>query len=91
MLAGIRVKDGQKEWFFFEPNSGMVRFDNVESMREGVEKILNSGSISSTLKPKVSPAGKKEFHVSPFHPDDIVTDKVDSFAVSIMVSTPLPS
>ena len=91
MLAGIRVKDGQKEWFFFEPNSGMVRFDNVESMREGVEKILNSGSISSTLKPKVSPAGKKEFHVSAFQPNDIVTDKIDSFAVSMMVSTPLPS
>ncbi|MDT9634379.1 hypothetical protein F6S08_24585 [Pseudomonas sp. JV449] len=91
MLAGVRVKDGQKEWFFFEPNGGLVSFDNVESMREGIEKILSSGGVSATLKPKVSPAGKKEFHVSAFHPDDIVTDKVDSFAVSIMVSTPLPS
>ena len=90
MLAGIRVKDGQKEWFFFEPNGGLVRFDNVESMREGIEKILNSGGVSATLRPKISPGGKKGFHVSAFHPDDIVTDKVDSFAVSMMVSRPLP-
>lgn len=91
MLAGIRVKDGRKEWFFFEPNGGLVKFDNAKSMQAGIEKTLNSGAMGATLQPWMSTQGIRQFHVSYFHPNHIVTDKIDSFAVSMMVSEPLPA
>lgn len=91
LLAGVRIKDNKKEWFFFEPNGGLVKFDNLTSMRSGMNKVLESGSVATTLKPQVTLQGNREFHVSAFHPDDIVTDKIDSFAVSFMVSNPLPA
>ncbi|MGF6094020.1 hypothetical protein [Pseudomonas sp. 18175] len=91
LLAGVRFKDNKKEWFFFEPNGGLVKFDNLESMQKGMAKVLDSGAVSATLKPHVTSLGTREFLVSPFHPDDLVTEAVDSFAVSLMVSNPLPA
>jgi hypothetical protein len=91
LLAGVRINAGKKEWFFFEPNGGLVKFDNPQSMQAGLEKVLNSGSVGQTLNPRITQQGQREFHVSPFHPNDIVTAKIDSFAVSILVSEPLPA
>ena len=91
LLAGVRINAGKKEWFFFEPNGGLVKFDNLQSMQAGLEKVLNSGSVAQTLNPRITQQGLREFHVSPFHPNDIVTDRVDSFAVSVLVSEPLPA
>lgn len=91
LLAGVRIKDNKKEWFFFEPNGGLVRFDNLQSMQNGMKKILDSGSVAATLNPTITSQGVREFQVSPFQPNDVVTDKIDSFAVSLMVSHPLPA
>lgn len=90
MLAGIRIKNGTKEWFFFDPNGGLVKFDNVAAMQAGLEKALNSGAHAATLNPKRSLTGHPEFQVSRFHPKDMINENIDSFAVSLMISEPLP-
>ncbi|MGR2708055.1 hypothetical protein B7453_18365 [Pseudomonas sp. IB20] len=89
MLAAVRIRNGKKEWFFFDPDSGLAKFDNLQSMRNAMEKLLDRGAMAATLKPFMSAQGTRQFYVSPFQPNDVLDSKVDSFAVSIMVSNPL--
>ncbi|MFL1553304.1 hypothetical protein ACI77I_30240, partial [Pseudomonas sp. D47] len=89
MLAAVRIRNGKKEWFFFDPDSGLAKFDNLQSMRNAMEKLLDRGAMAATLKPLMSAQGTRQFYVSPFQPNDVLDSKVDSFAVSIMVSNPL--
>jgi len=75
MTAGIKMNKGNLEWFFYDPNVGMVKFDTLQSMQEGMEKALNSGGHAQTLKPFVDDNGSKYFEVSEFAPSDM--DKVN--------------
>ncbi|XMB51422.1 hypothetical protein QQ999_08955 [Pseudomonas fluorescens] len=75
MTAGIRMNKGKLEWFFYDPNAGLVKFGTLQSMQEGMEKALNSGRHAKTLNPFVDTNGGKCFQVSAFEPNDM--DKIN--------------
>ena len=81
MLAGVRIESGKKEWFFYDPNSGLVKFNNAMSMREGMEKVLNSGAIAATNNTLRSPTGARYYTVSKFAPSDVNRPGIDATAV----------
>lgn len=89
LIAGIRVKDGTTDWFFYDPNAGLVKFQTLQSMQEGLDKVLSSGLSAPTRKPYGSKRGTIEYNVSEFHSRDVVYDKVDDLAVAHLVFTPL--
>ncbi|KTC44196.1 hypothetical protein AO262_25245 [Pseudomonas fluorescens ABAC62] len=51
ICAGVTVKDGQKEWFYYDPNFGLAKFPTEEAMRNGVDRTLNSGSTRHLFRP----------------------------------------
>ncbi|QOY73822.1 hypothetical protein [Pseudomonas sp. OST1909] len=51
VTAGVKVVDGQKTWFFYDPNLGLAKFPNEASMRSGMERALNSGQTSHLFQP----------------------------------------
>ena len=81
MLAGVRVENGKKEWFFYDPNSGLVKFNNATSMREGMEKVLNSGKIAATNSTDKSATGSRVYSVSQFDSSDLNRPGIDANAV----------
>lgn len=82
MLAGVRVENGKKEWFFYDPNSGLVKFNNSMVMQEGMEKVLNSGNLAATNNTLRSPAGGRQYSVSIFDPSDVNRPGIDANAVA---------
>lgn len=81
MLAAVRVQNGRKEWFFYDPNSGLAKFNNAMSMREGMEKVLNSGKIAAINNTRRSPTGSRVYSVSKFAPSDLNRPGIDATAV----------
>lgn len=81
MLAGVRIEDGKKEWFFYDPNSGLVKFNTAISMREGMENVLNSGKIAATNNTIKSPTGSRVYSVSKFDSSDLNRPGIDANAV----------
>ena len=71
MIAGIRVKAGKPEWFFYEPNSGMATFNTLKSMQDGLENVLDTGQIATTLNTYGSKRGAREYNVSEFDVSDM--------------------
>ena len=89
LIAGIRVKDGTTDWFFYDPDAGLVKFQTLQSMQEGLDKVLSSRLSAPTRKPYGTKRGTIEYNVSEFHSRDVVYDKVDDLAVAHLVFTPL--
>ncbi len=71
VIAGIIVEPGNTKWFFYDPNSGLAEFTTLQSMQEGMEKVLNSGGIGKSLHPYGSKRGVREFNVSEFEQTDL--------------------
>lgn len=82
MLAGVRVESGKKEWFFYDPNAGLVKFANSLAMQEGMEKLLNSGTLAATNNTLKSPTGARKYTVSKFEPSDVNRAGIDANAVA---------
>lgn len=82
MLAGVRVENGKKEWFFYDPNAGLVKFNNSMAMQEGMEKVLNSGNLAATNNTLRSPAGGRLYSVSIFDPSDVKRPGIDANAAA---------
>lgn len=89
MIAGIKVENDRTSWFFYEPNSGMVKFETLRSMQEGMEKTLNSGGIGTSLSPYGSKRGVREYSVSEFKETDFDSANLDKAAVTELVSAPV--
>lgn len=89
MIAGITVEPGKTEWFFYEPNSGMVKFDTLASMQNGMEKVLNSGGIAANLNAYGSKRGAREYYVSEFSPNDLKAANVYTLELADMINNPL--
>ena len=89
MIAGIKVEGGRTSWFFYEPNSGMAKFTTLQSMQEGMEKVLNSGGIAATLSPYGSKRGAREFYVSTFDVADLSAANVKKPALQAILDEAL--
>ncbi|WDU64951.1 hypothetical protein LRS56_11090 [Pseudomonas poae] len=73
LLAGVTIKNNNKEWFFFDPNFGVATFATEDAMRRGLETTLNSGRSASTLSPIAVTNGVPTYHVSTFADGDFLT------------------
>ena len=51
VTAGVVVNGSAKEWFYYDPNFGLASFQTKESLRNGLERIMNSGPASQMFKP----------------------------------------
>ena len=51
ITAGVVVNGPDKEWFYYDPNFGLASFKTEESMRNGLERAMNSGTTSHLFKP----------------------------------------
>ncbi len=51
VTAGVRVKNGHKTWFYYDPNFGLAKFPTEAAMRSGIERALNSGQTSHYFQP----------------------------------------
>ena len=89
MIAGIKVEGGKTDWFFYEPNSGMVTFKTLQSMQEGMEKALNSGNIAAMLHPYGSKRGAREYYVSAFAATDFDIPGINKAALQNLFDTAL--
>lgn len=72
LLAGVTIKNGQKEWFFFDPNFGLATFPDKASMARGLEVTLNSGRSAGTLDPVAITRGVPEYTISTFSDGDFL-------------------
>lgn len=88
LLAGIKVKNGETEWFFYDPDAGLVKFQTLQSMQEGLDKALSSGLTAVTRRPYGKKHGTLTYNVSEFQARDLAADKVDGAAVAQLM-TPL--
>lgn len=77
MIAGVRVIDGKPVWYFYDPNAGLAKFESIQSMKEGLHKVLESGALASTYKTFRNTKGGRVYHVSEFRLDDIDPDYID--------------
>ena len=51
VTAGVRVINGHKTWFYYDPNFGLAKFPTEAAMRSGMERALNSGQTSHYFQP----------------------------------------
>ncbi|WP_338486788.1 hypothetical protein VRC18_12290 [Pseudomonas trivialis] len=73
LLAGVMLNsNGQKEWFFFDPNFGLATFASEAAMQRGIEVCLNSGRTAGTLSPVAIISGRPQFNVSLFNDSDFL-------------------
>ncbi|RUP82197.1 hypothetical protein D8M40_12685, partial [Corynebacterium propinquum] len=71
MLAEVRIKNGKPEWFFFDPNAGLVKFTNLQSMEKGMEELLNSGQSAALHNTRRTLTGKRAYSISTFDPGHV--------------------
>lgn len=71
MVAGIKVEGSHTSWFFYDPDGALVKFTTLQSMQEGMEKVLNSGRHGKNINPYVTDKGEKFFETSEFVASDM--------------------
>lgn len=64
ITAGVVVNGPDKEWFYYDPNFGLASFKTEESMRNGLERAMNSGTTSHLFKPN---PGTRTYDVAAFN------------------------
>ncbi|MBA1293134.1 hypothetical protein G7025_07150 [Pseudomonas lurida] len=67
----------------------MAKFTTLQSMQEGMEKVLNSGGIAATLSPYGSKRGAREFYVSTFDVADLSAANVKKPALQAILDEAL--
>ncbi|HWH87068.1 MAG TPA: hypothetical protein VNV36_09860 [Pseudomonas sp.] len=90
MLAGIRVKNGNPEWFFYDPNSGLAKFATPEAMKKGLHNTLENGALSATFNSYGRKRGGRDFNVSKFDPADVDGGSFSRNRVEKLSSVELP-
>lgn len=80
MVAGVRVDPvdaSKKTWFHYDPNYGLATFTSEDSMKAGLEKVLNSGSVGKALDHYGNALTGRKYRVSVFNPENIAQRKFD--------------
>ncbi|UII68885.1 hypothetical protein LVW35_14370 [Pseudomonas sp. HN11] len=86
MLAGTRVTNGKPEWFFYDPNMGLVKFTNLKSMEAAMESLLNSGPTAALRNTDRTLTGHRAYTISVFDPNDVNRPGIDPDAVKKLSS-----
>lgn len=88
MLAGVRIDAGKKTWFYYDPNYGLAKFTSEDSMKAGLEKVLNSGTVGKGLDSFGNLLTGPKFKVSTFDVEEMAQREFDIARVRSL-STPL--
>ncbi|PRA27970.1 hypothetical protein CQZ99_12255 [Pseudomonas poae] len=67
ITAGVTVKNGSKEWFYFDPNFGIATYSTEAGMRAGLESTLNSGRSRTLLAHYGDKSSMPEYKISTFN------------------------
>ncbi|OIN46286.1 hypothetical protein BLL37_15585 [Pseudomonas azotoformans] len=86
ITAGVVVKGGDKEWFYFDPNFGLATFKSEASMRAGVESAMSTGSTSALFRPN---PGTLTYSVSDFSELNLMNTVGSINGVHDLVAIPL--
>ncbi|WP_248481493.1 hypothetical protein [Pseudomonas sp. CYM-20-01] len=86
ITAGVVVKGGEKEWFYFDPNFGLATFKSEASMRAGVESAMSTGSTSALFRPN---PGTLTYSVSDFSELNLMNTVGSINGVHDLVAIPL--
>lgn len=89
MLAGVRFKDGKPEWFFYDPNAGLVKFTDFKAMEAAMENVLNSGLMAAMRNTERTLTGQRAYSISTFTPSDLNQPGIDVEAVTALSSVAL--
>ncbi|RMP85880.1 hypothetical protein ALQ17_02149 [Pseudomonas fluorescens] len=86
ITAGVVVKGGEKQWFYFDPNFGLATFKSEASMRAGVESAMSTGSTSALFRPN---PGALTYSVSDFSELNLMNTVGSINGVHDLVAIPL--
>lgn len=89
LLAGAKIENGQKQWFFYDPNGGLATFTTPEAMQKGIRNVLNTGKTAAVLNTERSPFGARLFGVSKFELSDLTRPGIDPDVVRNLSNVPL--
>ncbi|WP_339456020.1 hypothetical protein [Pseudomonas sp. EA_65y_Pfl1_P120] len=68
MAAGVRIENGQKNFYFYDPNLGVATFPSADAMEAGLKKVFHDKKLGPHYKTHSTDANKLEFKV--FDHDD---------------------
>lgn len=83
VTAAVRILNGKKTWFYYDPNFGLAKFTTEASMRSGIERVLNSGQTSHLFQPLKRAEG---YTVSEFNELYLINKMRDPRSVSGLYS-----
>ncbi|ARB30137.1 hypothetical protein [Pseudomonas tolaasii] len=73
ITAGVVIKGGKKEWFYFDPNFGKATFTSEAAMSAGLESTLKTGRTKQLLPDFGTKPGVPEYKVSTFQEVELNT------------------
>ncbi|MFL1390878.1 hypothetical protein ACI77F_24745 [Pseudomonas tritici] len=68
MAAGVRIENGKKSFYFYDPNLGVATFPSAGSLEAGLKKVFHDKKLGPHYKTHSTDANKLEFKV--FDHDD---------------------
>ena len=67
VLAGMSVQNNSRQWFYYDPNFGLVKFPTERAMRTGLENALSSGRSNVLMQPYGADRAKPEYKYAEFN------------------------
>ncbi|MBT2372784.1 hypothetical protein [Pseudomonas fluorescens] len=86
LVAGVTVENNNREWFYFNPNYGLARFKNQQSMEIALERTLNSGKSATFAQPYGIDRANPEYKVSEFNELELINTTQNIHSLSSLFS-----
>ncbi len=67
VLAGMSMQNNTKQWFYYDPNFGLVKFPTEEAMRKGLDSALSSGRSNVLMQPYGADRARPEYKYAEFN------------------------
>ena len=61
------MQNNTKQWFYYDPNFGLVKFPTEEAMRKGLESALSSGRSNVLMQPYGADRARPEYKYAEFN------------------------
>ncbi|MFO2464280.1 hypothetical protein OOJ96_10695 [Pseudomonas sp. 15FMM2] len=91
MTGGVKFEGANKTFFFYDPNFGLIKFKNMESMKLEMSKIFNDKKLGKQYKTHSVDPHKLEFKVSEYNNSWKKTTGNDNAAFEALYKEPLPA
>nr|WP_274610255.1 YopT-type cysteine protease domain-containing protein [Pseudomonas sp. TH21] len=81
MAAGVKIQDGSRSYYFYDPNFGLADFSSAEAMQKGLEKLTRDKKLKPQYKTHDTDPNKLTFKV--FDHDDAWQQKNSVFSADV--------